>query len=555
MARLKSLGKYHMIKRIAIGGMSEIYLASQGGLHGFERAVIVKCIREDLDTEPEVKEMFLDEARIAACLKHPNIVHLYDVGKDSGTAYLAMEYIFGRDLMQISDRARVLGWELPIQFVLKVICDTLAGLHYAHEVAEYEDRKLTVIHRDISPQNIMVSFDGVTKVMDFGIAKAEARLSRTQAGILKGKYAYMSPEQVRGKQLDHRTDQFSLAIVSYEILTGTRLFQRDTDYSTMEAVDGCEIPPIRVLRKDVPRRLVRALRKATKRNPRRRFDSTKDMERYLHKLLKGSSVEQTIYIADYMRKLFSAELDARERAIDEAGTEDREILLSTGFEMVTDQTDRRRRAPQAPSAHGRYQQILAERQSKKTRAKSSPFTEEKIEFETDEQTTERGRTVHDAAYQGRRTQVSFETDARIRGRGQRQTFQDHEITETQTESRGGLLNDWRVVLAIFVLVMLGMLFLIDSLLDSEPEIPPPPISGPSTVARPGVDGFLSVSVRAGVQVWLDGKKVGSGAFRKQPVLAGSHRVILKDPESGRKENFSVNVKVDEEELLVPQGWQ
>ncbi len=532
MARLFSLGKYELIKRVAVGGMSEIYLASQGGLTNFERAVIVKCIREDLDTDREVLDMFLDEARIAACLKHPNIVHLYDVGEDRGIPYLAMEYIFGRDLLQIGERARSTARELPIQFVVKVMCSALAGLHYAHGVAEYEDRPLRVIHRDVSPQNILVSFDGVAKVVDFGIAKAEARLSHTQAGILKGKYAYMSPEQVRGKPLDHRSDQFSMAVVFYEIITGTRLFQRETDYSTMEAVDACDVPPIKMLRKDVPRRLVKVLRKAMRRKPKRRFADAKEMERALHKLLKGSAVEQTDFLSDYMKTLFSSDLKARDWAIRNADEDEREILLSTGFEMLDDQATRIDQAPAPPTAKRRYDEILAERQSKKTSVSARP--------------------LDDAPENG------LSTDRRnVRAKGRRQATATMDEQETAVTKTGDLLSDWRFLVLIFVAVMVLALFLMTSFGEPEKVVVTPPDLGPPqamrTTARPGLDGFLSVSVRPGVSVLIDGRSMGMGAFRKYPLERGVHKVMLM--QSGRKQVFTVTIKADREEFIAPEEWQ
>jgi len=527
--KLDSLGKYQLIKRIAVGGMSEIFLASQGGLEGFERAVIVKCIREDLHAEREVAQMFLDEARIAACLKHSNIVHLYDVGQDDRDSYLAMEYIFGRDLMQIGERARRLGWELPIPFLVKVMCDCLAGLHYAHEVAEFEDRPLKMIHRDISPQNIIVSFDGVTKLLDFGIAKAEARLSKTRAGVLKGKYAYMSPEQVRGKPLDHRTDLFSLGVVFYEVITGTRLFQRDTDYSTMEAVDRCEVPPIRVLRKDVPRRLMRVLRKAMRSKPNRRFGSAKDMERTLSKLLKGSAVEQASQVSGYMRKLFAHELDVRDQALEEAAEGEREIILSTGFEMIGEKDTRVSPVPEAPLALRRYQEILAEREGEQTQIREAPGPP-----------TARARPGN-----GRKAEVATGPDL-------------GPDTTVQRRTGRAMLNDWRFLLLVFLGVLVVVLFFLTVFRGpKEVEVPPPEIGMEpmKSAARPGLDGHLSVSVHPEVQVLLDGKDMGKGAFRLKPLEAGMHELELRHTGTGETRKIRVHIRADKESIVAPAAFQ
>ncbi|HUU01102.1 MAG TPA: serine/threonine-protein kinase [Myxococcota bacterium] len=539
MAKQYTLGKYELIKRIAVGGMSEIYLASQGGLEGFERAVIVKCIREDLDTENEVKEMFIDEARIAACLKHPNIVHLYDVGRDGDTAYLAMEYIFGRDMMSICDRARFLGRELPVQVLAKIMCDVLAGLHYAHVVAEFEDRPLHVIHRDVSPQNILLSFDGITKLVDFGIAKATARLSETRAGILKGKYAYMSPEQVRGKPLDHRSDQFSLAVVLYEALTHTRLFQRDTDYSTMEAVDRCEIPPIKVLRKDIPRRLLRVLRKAMRRNPKRRFSSAKEMERSLHKLLRGSGVEQTERVSDFVRGLFSTELHARDRAIQGSSGDERDLILSTGFEMISEKGTLVRAAPEPPLAVQRYEEILSERQAAATEIKAKLL--------------------------GTRANVQVRGTKSGSDEGDENTDQHGSSVAASEESTvtgkrySNLLNDWRFLVLIFAAVMVVALFILLSFGGQRKiDVPLPDMGQPQsmhTSARPGVDGSLSVSVNPRVTVTIDGESMGKGAFQRHPLEMGLHKVKLTDQPSGKTREIMVNIKADKNFLLSPMDYQ
>jgi len=510
MGRLSRLGKYELVQRIAVGGMSEIFLASQRGLDGFERAVIIKCIREDLNTDEEVKQMFLDEARIAACLKHPNVVHLYDVGRENNVAYLAMEYIFGRDLLEIGNRLNFLGRPFPLPVLMKIMSDVLAGLHYAHFVAEFEDKPLNVIHRDISPQNILVSFDGVAKLVDFGIAKASARLSQTRAGILKGKYAYMSPEQVRGKPLDHRSDQFSLAVVFYELLTGTRLFQRETDYSTMEAVDQCEVPPARVLRKDAPRRLVRILRKAMQKNPRRRFASCREMERALHTLLKGSRVEQAEQVAAFMKQLFAEELQAREKAIASADGHQRELLLASGFELLDEKVTRVGAAPEMPLAHQRYRQILEEKQGQPTQL--APL--ERVGADSTQKQTMPG---------GKRVRPWY--------------------------------SDWRWLVMIFM-AALCLVLVVMSALEKPPAVVRPESARPlSTKPRAGVDGTLSVAVSPRVRVVVDGRELGRGAFRQHALPAGVHQVKLVDDELGQQDTFTVRIDADRDFLLAPAKYQ
>jgi serine/threonine protein kinase len=216
------IGRYRLIKRLAVGGMADIFLAQLHGPRGYERTVVVKTIRADLVDEEDLVTMLMEEARIASCLRHDNIVELIEVGEENGTHYLVMEFLFGRDLGQIRDRCQELGVRIPPEHVITLLADMLAALHHAHHEATFQGKKLSVIHRDVSPQNLIVGFDGSVKLLDFGLAKAAAQISRTRAGVLKGKYAYMSPEQVNFKGVDQRSDLFSAGVLLWEMLTQRR---------------------------------------------------------------------------------------------------------------------------------------------------------------------------------------------------------------------------------------------------------------------------------------------------------------------------------------------
>ena len=227
-------GKYEKIRRIAQGGMGEVFLARQTGV--LDRLAILKALRPDLAKEKEFVEQFLDEARVAATLNHPNIVAIYDVGDWNGVYYIAMEYIAGEDLSKLWYAAAKAGVGLPFQVSVRIVMEAGLGLDHAHRAKDVRGSPLNIVHRDISPQNIMVRADGVTKLVDFGIAKAANKSSRTQAGMVKGKLQYMSPEQVRGEQLDGRSDQFSLGIVIWEMCTGRRLFKADSEINTLQKI-------------------------------------------------------------------------------------------------------------------------------------------------------------------------------------------------------------------------------------------------------------------------------------------------------------------------------
>lgn len=347
------VGRYRLIKRLAVGGMADIYLAQQFGSRGYERTVVVKTIRSDLVDEEDLIQMLTEEARIASCLRHDNIVELVEVGEEAGTHFLAMEFVFGRDLGAIRDRCEELGVRIPWEHIATVSADVLDALHYAHHDATFEGRPLGVIHRDVSPQNIIVGFDGTVKLLDFGLAKAAAQISRTRAGVLKGKYAYMSPEQVNFKGVDQRADLFSVGVVLWEMLTQRRLFYRVSDYETVKAVMECQVPFPRAVRHDLPWSVSWVVYRALRKTPRWRYRDAHCMRRALlaHDDRERQAARDAL--AAWMRELFSKQLAAREAALTRARpdpTRHRQILES-GFELLEETTDpdlRLRPTPPSP---------------------------------------------------------------------------------------------------------------------------------------------------------------------------------------------------------------
>ena len=261
MSRLKKpvpFGKYYLLERINVGGMAEVFKAKTFGVEGFERLLAVKRILPNIAEDEEFISMFIDEAKIAVQLQHANIAQIFDLGKVDGSFFIALEYVHGRDLRSIFDRMRSRGdvaadlaW--PATSMMQV-CE---GLDYAHNKRDAQGRELHLIHRDISPQNVLIGYEGEVKLIDFGIAKAAGKASKTQAGILKGKFGYMSPEQVRGLPIDQRSDIFAVGIVLYELLTGERLFVGETDFSTLEKVRNVEILPPSSYNKKIPPELER----------------------------------------------------------------------------------------------------------------------------------------------------------------------------------------------------------------------------------------------------------------------------------------------------------
>jgi serine/threonine protein kinase len=259
---VRPFGKYFLVRKLAEGGMAEIFLAKQVGVEGFEKNVVIKRMLQHLSSVTDFVNMFLDEARLATRLAHPNIVQINDLGNADGCYYICMEYLAGEDfstLLRTSARRREY---VPLNVSLKVLAEAATGLHYAHEFTDTKGNPMNVVHRDISPSNIFVSYTGQVKVLDFGIARAESRVTNTTAGIVKGKYQYMSPEQARSDKVDRRADIYSLGVSLYEAVTNVRPFARDNDLAILNAVLNSDFKRPREARPDLPEEVERIILKA-----------------------------------------------------------------------------------------------------------------------------------------------------------------------------------------------------------------------------------------------------------------------------------------------------
>jgi serine/threonine-protein kinase len=311
------LGRYELTLRLATGGMAEVFLARQVGLGGFEKTVAVKRILPHLASSPEVVQMFLDEAQLAARLDHPHITHIYDFGSAGGLPYLAMELVPGEDLAEIARMAAQRGLPVPPSALATLLIAACDALHYAHEMRGPTGQPLGIVHRDISPSNVLVRYDGGVKIADFGIARAETRANRTHTGVLKGKYAYMSPEQARGEPVDRRADIWSLGVCGWELLAGRRLFARDSEPAITNAVLTARVPSPGTFRPDAPPGLADVILRALARDPAARWQTAQTMQLALEEYLSGAgTMPSKITLARYMRHLFGAERAAeRERLV------------------------------------------------------------------------------------------------------------------------------------------------------------------------------------------------------------------------------------------------
>ena len=268
-----------------MGGMAEVFRAKRSGVEGFEKVVAVKRILSHLSDNQEFVDMFVDEAKMVAGLTHPNIVQIFDLGKIERSYYIAMEYVHGRDLRTIVKRARERHVPIPLELSAFVVSRVCAALEYAHRKRDEAGQPMLLVHRDVSPQNILLSFEGDVKLTDFGIAKAASKATITDKGALRGKLLYMSPEQAWGKPMDRRSDVFSLGIVFYEMLTGQKPFLGTSEMSILETVRECRVPPPTTLNPRIPEKMERVAMKALERDPEIRYQDAGEMHRDLERVL------------------------------------------------------------------------------------------------------------------------------------------------------------------------------------------------------------------------------------------------------------------------------
>jgi hypothetical protein len=281
------------------------------GIPGFEKIVVVKRILPQLATNQEFIQMFLDEARIAATLHHPNIVQMYDIGAVDGNYFISMEYLHGEDLRTLVRQIRTKGEKLPLEHALNVIIGLSAGLHYAHEKVGFDGKPLGIVHRDVTPQNVFITYDGGVKIVDFGIAKATNRFNETRYGTLKGKIPYMSPEQCRSEPLDRRSDVFAIGIMLYELTTGYRLYKGRSEFEILKRIVEGDVTPPSVLRPGYPRSLERILMRALAKRREDRYQTAQELQADLEGFAREHRLPVSpIALAASMQKLFGNKLEA-----------------------------------------------------------------------------------------------------------------------------------------------------------------------------------------------------------------------------------------------------
>jgi len=301
-------GEYEVLGRLARGGMAELFLARRVGIEGFNKVVVLKRILPHLAEDPEFLQMFLAEARIVATLEHPNIVHVSDIGKCGEDYFFTMAYVHGKDVLRILREQVKHGYILPIEHALTIVAGVCAGLHYAHEHVDFEGRPCGIVHRDVSPSNILVTWDGHVKLVDFGIAKAVSQTVVTRAGVRKGKIAYMAPEQCRAEDVDRRADIWAIGVILYELTTLRRLFKADHELGVMHRIVMGDIDLPSNVVSDYPPELEAIVMRCLRSDPNERWLTAMDIRRAIEGFARSHGLELSeATLGQYLRGLFEPE--------------------------------------------------------------------------------------------------------------------------------------------------------------------------------------------------------------------------------------------------------
>jgi eukaryotic-like serine/threonine-protein kinase len=341
----EKVGKYELLLPIGTGGMATVYLARSTGVGGFERDVALKLVHAHLRTDEDSKLQLLEEAKLAARIRHPNVVPVMEVDEDPLGLFLVMDYVEGDTLSGLSRLCRLAGKTLPLSLIGRILNDALLGLHAAHELTDSSGRPLNLVHRDFSPQNILVSVQGMTRLADFGVAKAANRAVRTKTGLIKGKISYMSPEQARGQAIDRRCDVWAAGVVAWELIAGRRMHRSDDDVATLLSIVTEDPPTLRSVLPDVPKALDDAVAWALTPDTAKRCPTAEDLRRAISKAVEEhGGIADTHELARFVQQLFGPKLSERRASASEVRTLRRRMV-----ELARARTDEASDADAAPS--------------------------------------------------------------------------------------------------------------------------------------------------------------------------------------------------------------
>ncbi|WP_438033134.1 protein kinase domain-containing protein [Sorangium sp. So ce204] len=340
-----TLGRYELLVPIALGGMASVWAARTGGQ--LPRIVAVKLLRAELSDDPDFEAMFLDEATLVSQIHHPNVAETIDVGEEDGVLYQVMELIDGEPLNLVLRESKARGG-LPLPFALRIVAEAALGLHAAHELRGGDGKPVGLVHRDVSPQNILVGYDGSVKILDFGVAKAASNLQRTQVGQVKGKYAYMSPEQAGSEPIDRRTDVFTLGIVFYQLVTGKHPFHAENDPATVRRIcDKAAAEPPRTLVPSLPEDVGRIIMRMLAKPRDERFATMAELRQSIEQLSPATPIATSDELGALMQQMLGPRGERRRAAIQEAMQIARERALDSDYPQS------QQSSPQAAAQPGR----------------------------------------------------------------------------------------------------------------------------------------------------------------------------------------------------------
>jgi serine/threonine protein kinase len=549
-----AVGRYSLLAKIATGGMAEIWLAKQAGPRGFEKVVVIKRIVDSLSQDPDFVEMFLDEARIAAQLNHPTIVQIYDLGEHAGAYYIAMEYLPGENLSAIARSGVKTGAPLPVPYAVKIIAQACEGLGHAHGRIGVGGRKLNVVHRDVSPQNIIVTYDGLVKLVDFGIAKAANRSSQTLGGQIKGKVSYMAPEQAKGGVIDGRADLFALGVVLYELVTRSRLFHGDDQFAAFNAVISDEaVQPAHERNPDVPEALSQVLSKALAKRPDDRYQEARAFQAALDEWLKTQPSVNAGDVGAFMDRLFADRIEARTQLIESASKG--ELTPSHARDVLKHDTDHsmpgrtgNRTAMQAPRGRSVLPVLiptavalivsgvlLAKVMVKRENVAPPPPPVEVAQVGTLSVETDppHAQLVLDGKDVG--TAPVTLKELALKAHELKASFGGHQpVTKTVTLSEPG--EKMMVMLSLPAEVAVAP----EPQKAPEPEKPPPPKARPAAPVQ--ATGKLSLNTQPWTRVTWNGKALGDTPIIDAVLPAGRQTLKLQNDDKGLNLNIEVEIK-------------
>ncbi|NUQ78968.1 MAG: serine/threonine protein kinase, partial [Polyangiaceae bacterium] len=354
----RTLGRYELLVPIAEGGMASVWAARMKGQRGFQKIVAIKQMKPELTDDPNFETMFLDEASLVSRLRHPNLAEILDLGEEDDVLYQVMEFVDGEPLNRLLRQSR---GGIPVPLAVRIVKEASAGLHMAHELRDEDGNLVNLVHRDVSLQNILVTYDGVTKVIDFGVAKAMSNLQKTNVGQVKGKVPYMSPEQAVGEPLDRRTDIFALGIVLFQLITGKHPFRGDTDLETIMRICSKDpVAPPSTHNKLVPPELDKLVQKALAKDRSARFATMSEMQRALEVVLPASQQASAEDLGRFMQQHLGDRGEKRRQSIQEAGRAlDQAAALSGGPKTIPPPISSRGRMQTLPPSARVHQDNVA----------------------------------------------------------------------------------------------------------------------------------------------------------------------------------------------------